>query len=172
MKGQWASNINFWFRLMYYQKWNCASAFMCDLYIPRTSLPLLIQPNRQTAPGIYKVLKDTWMYELGTRPHRFISGKTKIGFQYSVGFWLPMPKSQDSCVMSSISNRKYRGWRKLIFQLNSRLSGRKVSFSAVLWLWIRDIFVGSGSESPDPYQWHTEPDPALFISSLQDGNKK
>ncbi len=31
---------------------------------------------------------------------------------------------------------------------------------------------GSGSESPDPYLWLMDPDPAIFDSDLQDSNKK
>ncbi len=30
--------------------------------------------------AIYKSLKNTWMYELGTRPRSFISGNTSMGF--------------------------------------------------------------------------------------------
>jgi hypothetical protein len=28
-----------------------------------------------------------------------------------------------------------------------------------------------GSGSSDPYLWHTDPDPALFVIDFQDGNK-
>ncbi len=64
---RWESNINVWFRFMNSQKWNCvASLFpkqnvllspnfhthvsVSNLYIPRISLPILLQPNRQTDP--------------------------------------------------------------------------------------------------------------------------
>jgi hypothetical protein len=38
-----------------------------DLYIPRISLPIWLQQNRQTDPGIYKTLTDTGMWKLGGR---------------------------------------------------------------------------------------------------------
>jgi hypothetical protein len=38
-------------------------------------------------------------------------------------------------------------------------------------LWIRDIF-WNGSGSADPYNWLTDPNPALFVMGIQDGNKK
>jgi hypothetical protein len=72
MKGRWASNINVWFRLMYYQKWNCvASLFrernfndqspsfhihvsVSNLNIPRIGLPFLLNQIGRTILGIYK----------------------------------------------------------------------------------------------------------------------
>ncbi len=66
-KGRWESNIYFWFRFMYSQKWNwhCAASLfpkqkyndlspnfhihvcvsVSDLCIPRIGLPILLQPN-------------------------------------------------------------------------------------------------------------------------------
>ncbi len=73
------SNINVWFRFMYPRKWNwTASLFpkknykvlppnfyihisVSDLYISSISLPLLLQPNRQTDP------RNLWI------SHRYIN---------------------------------------------------------------------------------------------------
>ncbi len=66
MKGWYISSIDVWFQFMYSQKWNCPAFLfpkqncnvlspnfhihvsVCDLYIPRISLPILMQLNRQT----------------------------------------------------------------------------------------------------------------------------
>ncbi len=63
MEGRWESNMNVWFRFIYSQKWNCAVSqfpkqnynalppnfhihvYGSDLYIPRISLPILLQPK-------------------------------------------------------------------------------------------------------------------------------
>ncbi len=45
-------------------------------------------------------------------------------------------------------------------------TGTVVRISSVLW--IRDICMDA---NPDPYHWLTDPDPALFVSDLQDANK-
>ncbi len=69
MKGQWESNINVWFRIMYSQKWNCGALLfpkqnynvlspnfhihvsVSDLYISSIGLPILLQENMWTDPG-------------------------------------------------------------------------------------------------------------------------
>jgi hypothetical protein len=70
MKGRLESDVNVWFQFMNSQKCCVASLFpkqnynilspnfhihesVNDLkkYIPRISLPILLQPNRQTNPG-------------------------------------------------------------------------------------------------------------------------
>ncbi len=85
MKGQWESNINVWFPVMYSQKWNCAASLFLkqnynalspnsythisvrDLYISRIGL---LYCSQICGPilGIYKSLTDTWMWKLGLRP--------------------------------------------------------------------------------------------------------
>ncbi len=97
-EGRWESNINVWLRFMYSQKLNCAASLfqkqnynvlspnfhihvsVSDLYIPRISLPICCL-------RIYKLLPDTWMQELRTRPCSFISGNTWIGFTVQCVQW-------------------------------------------------------------------------------------
>ncbi len=98
MKGRWESKINVWFRFLYpqcslflKQNYNVLSPnfhihkSVSDLYIPRISLPILLQPNRQTDPGnIYKSLRDTWHRNL-KRGHTVSFLEThKSDFRYSV----------------------------------------------------------------------------------------
>jgi hypothetical protein len=47
--------------------------YVSDLCIPKSGLPIFKQPDRQ---GIYKLLTDTRMKVMGTRPRSFISGNT------------------------------------------------------------------------------------------------
>ncbi len=96
--SRWESNINFWFRFMFSQKWNCAPHYFENRII-MFGLPLyalMYLWATEIFPGsvclfcccqisrpilvIYKSLKDTWMQERETRPHSFISGNTLIGF--------------------------------------------------------------------------------------------
>ncbi len=86
---------------MYSQKWNCYfqnriiifcfpvpmliqyTVSVRDLYIPRISLPTLLQENmwsRGPILGIYKPLTDTWMWKLGLRPYNSQKRNTKMGF--------------------------------------------------------------------------------------------
>ncbi len=40
-----------------------------DLYISTIDLPILLQKNMRTDPGIYKLLIDTWVWKLELRGH-------------------------------------------------------------------------------------------------------
>ncbi len=64
---------------------------LCSLVISKTELWYSVSQfphscicERWCIPNFYKLLTDTWMYELGMRARRSISGNTKIGFRYSV----------------------------------------------------------------------------------------
>jgi hypothetical protein len=56
---------------------------LSDLCIPRIGQPIELQPNRQTNPGIYKSLTDTWMCELGWGCTVSFLGIHKSEFRYS-----------------------------------------------------------------------------------------
>jgi hypothetical protein len=74
-------------RFMYSQKWHCAASFPISTFIylwkiytfPRSFL-LFCASNRGPIVGIYKSLRETWMWKLGTRPHSFISGNICFEF--------------------------------------------------------------------------------------------
>jgi len=74
-------------RHTYIEKWSGKFWFgnMCvcfisvsvnDLYIPTIGLPILLQENMWPHSGIYKSLRDTWMWKLGLRPRNSFSGNT------------------------------------------------------------------------------------------------
>ncbi len=53
-----------------------------DLYIPLIVLQTQYSKIGGPIVGIYKLLRDTWMQKLGTKPHSFISGN--ICFEFAV----------------------------------------------------------------------------------------
>jgi hypothetical protein len=74
IKGRLESNINGWFPFMYSQKLNCyfqnriimfcfpvpTLIYLREIYIfPWIGLPILLQGNMWTDPGLYKPLTDT-----------------------------------------------------------------------------------------------------------------
>ncbi len=87
MKGQWESNINVWFPVMYSQKWNCYFQNRIIMFcIPVPTLISLWDNNifpgsvclfwcREICGlilGIYKSLIDTWMnVEIGAEAAQF-----------------------------------------------------------------------------------------------------
>ncbi len=83
MKGQWESNINVWFPLMYSQKLNCyfqnrinmfclpvpTLIYLWEIYIFPGSVCLFCC-SEICGPilGIYQWLTDIWIWKLGLRP--------------------------------------------------------------------------------------------------------
>jgi hypothetical protein len=57
------------------------NVYVSDLYFPTTGPPVLLQQICRQIVVMYNSITDTWMEEMGTRPHSLISGN--ICFEFS-----------------------------------------------------------------------------------------
>ncbi len=95
MKGWWKSNINVWFPIMDFQKWNCyfpnriimfclpvpTLLYLWEIYIlPGLVCLFCCREICGLILEIYKLLTDTWMWKLGLRPLISQKRNTWMGF--------------------------------------------------------------------------------------------
>jgi hypothetical protein len=99
-----------------------------DLYIPRIGLPIWLQQNRQTDPGKYKLLTNTWMWKLGDKtlwicsgnneaPRSFISGNTWFRIKHLFDSHMPFicsacmrgPGSSGHTLGRGVQGKKIKG---------------------------------------------------------------
>jgi hypothetical protein len=82
------------------------------------------------------------------------------------------PYNLKSFLIIDLSMESFSKGARICFPHHKTFYFRKLKLWFLVVTVLRIVTIWYGSGSSDPFLWLTDPDPALFVSNLQDANKK